>query len=487
MIRCSLAAVMVMTVSTLGCVAPSSDPGVPPAPAFADVTVHDPAVIREGGTYYIVGSHLAGAKSDDLIRWTKIDQGVRNENRIIPNVRTEMREAFEWGQTDTFWAGALVKLRDGRFYHYYSVCKGDSPRGAIGLAVSDRPEGPYRNLGLLLRSGMWGQPSEDGTTYDATVHPNAVDPDVFYAPDGKLWMIYGSYSGGIFAMRLDPDTGRPLPGQGYGKKLMGGNHARIEAPAILYHPGHKYYYLFLSFGGLGSDGGYQLRVARSRNPDGPYVDAGGRDMIDAKGPKGSFFDDKAIEPFGLKLLGNFEWATPSAATTQTAPEPIGYVSPGHNTCVYDAETGRSFLIFHTRFPRRGEQHQVRVHQLLFTPDAWPVMAPHRYAGESPAKVSRDDLIGTYELIDHGRRITTDIVRPVAVRLQPDGTLAGDRAGTWKLSGDHTVTLAVGGKTYTGAALRQWHAGRKAWVMTFSVISSDGVSLWGSAAAPTARP
>jgi arabinan endo-1,5-alpha-L-arabinosidase len=96
----------------------------------------------------------------------------------------------------------VIQLADGRFYMYYNACKGDSPRSALGVAVADRVEGPYEDLGILLKSGhRAGEgPSEDGTTYDARVHPNAVDPDVFFDNEGKLWMLYGSYSGGIFIL-----------------------------------------------------------------------------------------------------------------------------------------------------------------------------------------------------------------------------------------------------------------------------------------------
>lgn len=92
--------------------------------------------------------------------------------------------------------------------------------------------------------------SNDGTPYDATKHPNVVDPHTFFDQNGKLWMVYGSYSGGIFILEMDKKTGFPLPGQGYGKKLIGGNHSRIEGAYILYHPETQYYYLYMSFGGL---------------------------------------------------------------------------------------------------------------------------------------------------------------------------------------------------------------------------------------------
>jgi arabinan endo-1,5-alpha-L-arabinosidase len=48
-------------------------------------------------------------------------------------------------------------------------------------------------------------------------------------------MVYGSYSGGVFILAMDPTTGRPQPGQGYGKHLLGGDHARIEGPYVLYN------------------------------------------------------------------------------------------------------------------------------------------------------------------------------------------------------------------------------------------------------------
>jgi len=92
-------------------------------------------------------------------------------------------------------------------------------------------------------------------------------------------------------------------------------------------------------------------------------------MINCRGPAGSFFDDRAIEPYGVKLMGNFRFVDSG----------IGYVSPGHNSTYYDEESGKYFIIFHTRFPGKGEMHQVRVHQMFINEDGWPVIAPHRYA------------------------------------------------------------------------------------------------------------
>lgn len=143
---------------------------------------------------------------------------------------------------------------------------------------------------------MVGESENPGETYDARIHPNAVDPDAFYDADGGLWMVYGSYSGGIFLLQLDPATGKPLPGQGYGEHLVGGNHSRIEGPTIQYDASTGYYYLYVSFGGLDASGGYDVRVARSRSVTGPYLDASGNDMRTVKAdPAQPLFDDASID------------------------------------------------------------------------------------------------------------------------------------------------------------------------------------------------
>lgn len=71
--------------------------------SFANVSVHDPSIVEDNGTYYIFGSHLAAAKSKDLMNWELIGSGVNASNPIIPNALEEMREAFEWSKTNTFW------------------------------------------------------------------------------------------------------------------------------------------------------------------------------------------------------------------------------------------------------------------------------------------------------------------------------------------------------------------------------------------------
>lgn len=460
--------------------APKDAPTTPPI--FREVTVHDPSVIKVDSTYYVFGSHLAAARSKDLMAWEQVASDLNpadpTANPLFQNFLEELKETFEWAQTKSLWAADVIRRPNGRFYMYYNACKGDSPRSALGVAVADRVEGPYRDQGILLKSGMWGQPGEDGTIYNAGSHPNTVDPDVFFDHQGKLWMVYGSYSGGIFILKMDEKTGKPLPGQGYGKKLTGGNHSPIEGAYILYHPKSKFYYLYLSFGGLGANGGYNIRVARSRQPDGPYHDPAGNAMIDVKSnPNSLTFDERSIEPYGAKLMGNF---TLEYTTSGASPgEAYGYMSPGHNSAYYDPATGRQFLIFHARFPGRAEMHQLRVHQMFLNRDGWPIVAPYRYGGETIGKVGRDEVIGEYAYVNHGKAISAAINRSRLIQFQKDGTVTGAVSGTWKRDGDNRVTLDVEGSRYDGVFVRQWDPVRATRILTFTALSKQGVSVWGS--------
>ena len=448
------------------------------APVYKNVSVHDPSIIKADDKFYVFGSHLASAKSDDLMSWSQLSNGVSNGNVLIPNVKEELDEALTWAKTSTLWAPDVIQLANGKYYMYYNACKGDSPLSALGIAVSDNIEGPYKNEGVILKSGMIGV-GNDGEAYDATQKPNVVDPDVFFDKEGRLWMVYGSYSGGIFIMELDATTGFPLPDQGYGKKLLGANHARIEAPYMLYSPETDYYYLFLSYGGLAADGGYNIRVARSKNPDGPFEDSEGQDMINAKGTD-VLFDDPAYAPYGVKLMGNFEFMNTDDELPMSGQ---GYVSPGHNSAYYDEDTGKYTIIFHARFPGRGEAHEVRVHQMFMNSDGWPVIAPHRYGGETIGKYEENEVIGKYKYVNHNKDITADIVQSEIIELKSNGKIKGAVKGKWTLSDDHTVELTIGGDTYKGVFLRVWDEGTESNVMTFTATSKEGISIWGSHVSP----
>ncbi len=443
-----------------------------PMPKFMkNVAVHDPSIIKaEDGWYYIYGSHMAAAKSADLIDWKLISRDASNGGcTLVENVQEQMKESLSYSRTNTFWAPDVVQLANGTYVMYYCTCEGSSPLSTLGIAYADKPEGPYVNQGIIIKSGYSG--------YNANVYPNAVDPCTFFDKEGRLWMVYGSYSGGIYILEMDTETGFPLPGQlnsGLGKKLLGGNHARIEAPYILYSPDTDYYYLFLSFGGLNANDGYNIRVCRSKNPDGPYEDALGQNMIRCAGRPGTFFNDPDYEPYGVKLMGGYEFL---AAEGDKNMITLAYRSPGHNSAYYDEETGRYFIVFHTRFANSGESFQVRVHQMYMNEAGWPVVSPLRYAGETPQPVDASLMGGSYKVLLHQRDINKVEHESQVITLNADGTITGDYTGTWACADGVNVTLAMDGLTYTGVMHTALDASQRLWVTCISTLDENGAALW----------
>jgi len=263
---------------------------------------------------------------------------------------------------------------------------------------------------------------------------------------------------------------------------MGGNHSRIEGAYVLYSPQSQYYYMFSSFGGLDANGAYNMRVARSRNADGPYVDAKGTDMATVKSnPALPLFDDASIAPHGHKLFGNHQF---TVAAGEAGVE-SGYVSAGHNSATYDAATQQHFVIFHARFPGKGELHEIRVHEMFVNEDGWPVVAPLRYAPLSKnatplaAEVTLKDAEGSYQFINHGKDISAAVKPAQSIRLDTGGALSGAATGTWTHRGGNKVQLVLSsGGTFNGVLSRQWNANAGRFVVTFSAQSADGVSVWG---------
>ncbi|MGN7760270.1 LamG-like jellyroll fold domain-containing protein [Paenibacillus sp. 22594] len=522
--------------------AASADPGTSPeatAPVFSNVSVHDPSVVKKGGTYYVFGSHIEAAKSEDLMNWSTFTNGYTTpDNALYGDLSANLAGSFAWaGENDldskggfsvwapfVFWNGDYVNTdgTKGAFMIYYCTSS-TYIRSAIGFAVSQNIEGPYVYADTIVYSGFtkdeqydtnstinkkWTNTNiqaliDDGIldgvnpswfnadgSYMNKVYTNAIDPNLFYDKNGKLWITYGSWSGGIFTLEIDPVTGEPkFPGKDgttpdgrlidryFGTKISGGNYKSGEGPYVVYDKNTDYYYLYVTYGGLASDGGYNMRLFRSANPDGPYKDAAGQNAVLATDG-----DHSAI---GNKLLGNFMFSNLNGDADFHA---YGYVSSGHNSVYYDEDEGKLFNFFHTRFPARGETHELRVHQMFMNEDAWPVVAPHRYSGETLEKVERSEVAGAYQFVNHGKDTSAKIKSTVDVQLLEDGTIAGSVTGTWELKDDYYVHLLLDEtdngsavqRLYKGVFVKQWDSSRNASVMAFTAMSDQGVMVWGSA-------
>jgi len=205
-------------------------------------------------------------------------------------------------------------------------------------------------------------------------------------------------------------------------------------------------------------------------------------MINCRGPAGSFFDDRAIEPFGTKIMGGYQFRLEEGEPGRTT----GHVSPGHNSAYYDAETGKYYLIFHTRF-NVGTGHEVRVHEMFLNDDGWFVVSPFRFDGGCCAGAARiftpEQIVGSFKLINHGQDINTRPKISVAVNFEADGTIVGPHTGTWRLEDDgSTININLDGTDYNGRVLRTYDRDHRMWVTSFTVMSEEGIALWGAGVA-----
>ena len=138
------------------------------------------------------------------------------------------------------------------------------------------------------------------------------------------------------------------------------------------------------------------------------------------------------------------------------------------------------MIFHTRFTLRGEQHEVRVHQMYMNEEGWPVIAPHRYSAQKQLDYSEADLIGDYKFINHEKDITDQVKISSVITLTNDHQITGAVEGTWHYDQETKyLTLEMDNVTYKGVVSHQWNEETSCYVMTFSALSEYGVSVWGS--------
>lgn len=110
---------------------------------------------------------------------------------------------------------------------------------------------------------------------------------------------------------------------------------------------------------------------------------------------------------------------------------------------------------------------------------WPVVAPYRYTDIQQEEVKKNEVAGSYKIVNHGKDISAELKTSVIVTLEKNGKISGDVKGSWSLDKDGTATLKADGVTYTGVFTNEWDELAQKNVVTFSVLSDSGVALWGS--------
>lgn len=400
------------------------------------------------------------------------------------------------------WAPDVIYNKTMKKWCMYMSLNGDNWASSIVCFTSDNVEGPWKYQGPVVFSGFLGKyahngyaAADDWKNTDFTIAtgetslperynvgdkwgsfwPNCIDPCVFYDDQDNLWMSYGSWSGGIFLLRLDKNNGLrdytytfPYEVNGkaatstaasanttsdpyFGKKIAGGYYVSGEASYIEKIGSH--YFLFMSYGGLVSTGGYQMRVFRSDNPEGPYVDCNGTSAVFNRYLMN--YSATAVDNRGVLLFGGYKWDPMSGAE----------IAQGHNSAFTDKE-GRSFVVYHSRFTNKGEGHEVRVHQLFLNDEGWIMAAPFEFDGETitnndiatKASIADTEIAGDYQFLRHEYGQNTEAKAyetPVNIRLNADGTISGAENGTWeRTAGTDYIALTIDDVVYRGVLVRQ---------------------------------
>ncbi|WP_310602600.1 LamG-like jellyroll fold domain-containing protein [Anaerosporobacter sp.] len=512
-------------------------------------SVHDPSIVvstDENGKklYSVFGSHMGVSKTYDLMNWTSVTgetldstlfadasgkvvsyEEAFKQNRLTgtTTLYKENGETYtvdfgtydvaDWISSNTvqgnMWAPDVVYNEVmGKWCMYLSM-NGNDWHSSIVLLTADKEFGPYVYEAPIVFSGFTNSESKSYKKTDLEIAlkttlselpakysdfngenwgeylPHAIDPCVFYDEAGKLWMAYGSWSGGIFMLELDEKTGlrdysvvydnvgdgtKDVTSDAYfGKKIAGGQYVSGEGSYI--EKIGDYYFLFMSYGFYSPEGGYVMRIFRSENPNGPYVDTNGTNAIFTTNPDNfnGIGDNR-----GMKLMGNYKWNTMS----------VGEVAQGHNSAFVDSD-GKAYLVYHTKFDDGTAGHQLRVHQLYLNEDGWIVAAPYEYAEETISATGYDsaDIVGSYDMIVHKYKVdfaNLETVKPVKVTLNADGTITGAYEGTWtEVDGTAYCNLVMGSKTYKGVFAKQTIDETNVETMCFTAVNGEGLSIWGS--------
>lgn len=184
--------------------------------------------------------HFDAFSSTDLVHWQKHPQVLTSKD-------------ISWARR-AMWAPAIIE-KNGLYYLFFSandVHEGEV--GGIGVAVSHRPQGPYKDaLGrpLIQQIVNGAQP---------------IDQFVFRDDDGQYYMYYGGW-GHCNVVRMTDDLLGILPfGDGTIYKEVTPDRY-VEGPFMLKRNG-KYYFMWSEGGWGGPD--YCVSYAISDSPLGPF-------------------------------------------------------------------------------------------------------------------------------------------------------------------------------------------------------------------------
>ncbi len=302
-----------------------------------DISVHDPVMIMQDSVYYLfcTGRGIGRYRSTDMKNWERLP-GVFEE---APDWVMEKLPEFR----NHIWAPD-VAYHNGRYVLFYSVSRFGKNTSCIGMVSTpslhpDDPNYEWTDHGPVICS----IPGEDDW--------NAIDPNLIFDEEGQPWMSFGSFWGGMQLFLMSADLTGPkgegdtqviaTRGQSERENILKAGDGAIEAPFMIKRG--DWYYLFVSFDFCcrGENSTYNIRVGRSKQVTGPFLDKDGVDMVDGGG--------------SLVLKGNER-----------------YAGVGHNAV--ENFGGQDYLICHG-YDLEAEGHsRLLIFPMEWSEDLWPVVS-----------------------------------------------------------------------------------------------------------------
>lgn len=479
--------------------------------------MHDPTVVKASDGYYYMyqtdasygnahqkdirnsnkHGHFFCRRSKNLVDWEFVGATMVGLPSWVKTKLNEFRKGMGVAERPDsyfandldfgFWAPCVRKVNDHLYRMYYAItCPGTingdgtwSERAFIGLMeTSDPASNKWEDKGYVITNA-----SDKGLNFKVKSNDwancyfkyNAIDPTYIITPEGKHWLIYGSWHSGFAAVELDANTGKTkatLPNPwgtaddiaAYGKTIftrtLNNRWQGSEAPEIVYHDG--YYYLFVAYDAL--DVPYNTRVLRSKNVDGPYETMNGKITDAAKGAN--------EEPTVLTHPYKF-----SAGS--------GWVGISH-CAVFDDGADNWYYVSQQRMPANvagiAASNAIMmggVRSIQWDSNGWPVVMPERYGAVPQAKITASELEGTWEGIElsyeYGKQKTSK-----TFKLSSNGVMEGGSAWSnvkvWSFDASSN-TLTIGTTKLKVQREVDWEASPRKVTIVYSGVSGNR-SYWG---------
>ena len=350
---------MVMLLSFSACSKDEPDNPNPPQPEVKKYTnpvfepvFADPAILdnrARDGYFYAYGTQDNWGTTPATERIVPI---IRSKDLVIWE---DMGDAFNsqpnWNIGQNLFWGPDVKYINGKYYMYYSLSVWGGENPALGVAVSDTPDGKFTDLGKILDS------------YESGVR-NSIDPYYFTDTDGKNYIIWGSFHGIYGVPMIDEKTADITK-----KFRIAGN--AFEAPYIFIKDG--YYYFFGSVGSCcDGDRSYHVTVARSQSLKGPYLDINNNDIMNAMDWNYGNNDIKNVNALfaGRKAI-----------------------APGHNSEIVQDDKGQDWILYHAiikpnyTMPNGAARRPLFLDKITWDTNGWPKIGtsgtPSEYETDAP--------------------------------------------------------------------------------------------------------